>query len=75
MMADELRRARAAVRERIERTAGRRAAATGGTGSSRPMRVGIGEVDTLALETMGEITESGGTTVNSMAIETGGEVT
>ena len=72
-MADELRRSRAAVRRRIEQIAGRRAATTGGAGG-RPGHIGLGDLDVLALETGGELTETGGTIVNAMAVETQGEV-
>lgn len=72
-MADELRRTRAAVRNRIEQLAGRRTPTTGGAGAW-PMGIGLGDLDVIAIETGGEVTEIGGTVVNAMAVETCGEV-
>lgn len=72
-MADELRRARATVRKRIEQIAGRRALTTGGAGP-RPARLGLGYLDVIAIESGGELTELAGTVVNARAVESGGEI-
>ena len=71
-MNEELRRARAAVRRRIEGLSGRRARGSAGAGA-RPGIVNYGALDLMALETGGEVRRDG-SAPDAMAYETLGEM-
>ena len=71
-MNEELRRARAAVRRRIEGLSGRKARGSAGAGA-RPAIVNYGDLDLMALETGGEV-RADGTAADAMALETMGEM-